>query len=65
MTEGHTMKAIRGTFRDGEIVPDVPPNWPDGTRVEIEPIPEIPASLLTDEEQGDDDAGHDNSPLLR
>ena len=47
------MNAIRGTFRDGEVVFDVPPNWPDGTRVEIEPIPEIPASLLTDEEQDD------------
>lgn len=29
------MQSITGTFQGGEIVPDGPVDWPDGTKVEI------------------------------
>ena len=48
------MNAIRGTIQDGKVVFHTPPDWPNGTRVEIEPVPAIPASLMADEEQDDD-----------
>ena len=31
------MSAIRGTFLNGGIVPDVSPPWADGTRLDLEP----------------------------
>lgn len=30
------MSAIRGTIRDGKVVFDAPPGWPDGTPVTVE-----------------------------
>jgi hypothetical protein len=29
------MQTITGTFQGGQIVPDAPVDWPDGTKVEI------------------------------
>ena len=31
------MNTITGTFQGGQIVPDAPVDWPDGTKVEIKP----------------------------
>jgi hypothetical protein len=32
------MDALRGTVRNGQIVLDVPPDFPEGTRVEVVPV---------------------------
>jgi hypothetical protein len=48
------MAAIRGTYIDGKIVPDTPPDWPNGLRLVIEATPLPPVRMMTDEEQGDD-----------
>jgi hypothetical protein len=32
------VNAIKGTVKSGKIVADVPPNWPDGCEVLIEPV---------------------------
>ena len=32
------MSAIKGTYRNGQVVLDVPPGWPEGTEVRVEPI---------------------------
>jgi hypothetical protein len=33
------MNAITGTWKNGQIVPDNPVNWPEGCRLVIEPVP--------------------------
>jgi hypothetical protein len=33
------MQAIRATWKNGHIVPDVPVDWPEGCRLTIEPEP--------------------------
>jgi len=48
------MSAIRGTIRDGKVVFDTPPDWPDGTPVEVEPARAGDRIGLSEEEQGDD-----------
>src|SRR5208283_2071899 len=56
------MHAITGTFKNGQIVPNQPAEWPEGTTVRIEPIP-APTEIeepdreklgMTEEEQTDD-----------
>lgn len=32
------MNVIEGTFENGQIVPDGPPDWPEGCRLRIEPV---------------------------
>jgi hypothetical protein len=32
------MRAIEATFKNGHIVPDGPPDWPEGCRLHIEPV---------------------------
>jgi hypothetical protein len=32
------MKAIEATFKNGQIVPDGPTDWPEGCRLRIEPL---------------------------
>jgi len=32
------MNAIEATFRNGQIVPDGPTDWPEGCRLRIEPV---------------------------
>jgi hypothetical protein len=49
------MNATYGTIQDGKIVPDMPTELPNGTRVEFSPLPpRVPVRMMTDEEQGDD-----------
>ena len=48
------MSAIPATFIDGKIVPDVPPDWPNGTRLAVDASPLPPVRMMTEEEQGDD-----------
>lgn len=33
------MNAIKGTWKNGQIIPDQQVDWPDGCRVLIEPVP--------------------------
>ena len=33
------MNVIEATFKNGQIVPDGPPDWPEGCRLRIEPVP--------------------------
>ena len=50
------MDAIRATWRHGQIVPDVPVDWPEGFRLRIEPE-------TSQAEQGDVQEGDwSNSP---
>ena len=48
------MNAIRGTFQDGKVVFDTPPDWPEGTRLEVQPASVPPVRMMTDDEQSDD-----------
>ena len=48
------MSAIRGTIQDGKVVFDTPPDWPDGTPVEVEPVRSSERIGISEEEQGDD-----------
>jgi hypothetical protein len=56
------MNSIKGVYKNGQIIPNEPADWPDGTEVRIEPIT-APAGAprpdqgdigMTEEEQGDD-----------
>jgi len=47
------MSAIRGTIRDGKVIFDTPPDWPEGTPVEVEPVCAGAADELPDD---DDDS---------
>jgi hypothetical protein len=33
------MQAIKGTYKDGQVILGQPANWPEGTQVLVEPIP--------------------------
>lgn len=46
------MSTIRGTIVDGQIVPDVPPPWANGTRVVLQP--ESERTGTDGDDQGDD-----------
>jgi hypothetical protein len=48
------MPPIQATFADGKIVPDAQPDWREGTRLEVQPVPVPPVRMMTEEEQGDD-----------
>ena len=48
------MSTIPATYIDGKIVPDTPPDWPNGTRLTIEAAPLLPVRMMTEEQQGDD-----------
>jgi hypothetical protein len=64
------MGAIRGMIQGGKVVFDTPPDWPEGTPVEVEPVraeesigineeergprPVVPFRMMTEEEQADD-----------
>lgn len=48
------MSVIRGTIQDGKVVFDAPPDWPNGTPVEVEPVRAGEQIGISEEEQGDD-----------
>jgi hypothetical protein len=35
------VETITGTWLNGQIVPDTPPTWPEGTRVEVAPQAQV------------------------
>jgi hypothetical protein len=48
------MPPIHGTFIDGKIVPDTPPDRPNGKRVVIEPVTLAAIEMMTEDDQGSD-----------
>ncbi len=48
------MNAIKATWKNGQIVPDEPVNWPEGCRLHIEPEALLKTNGMSEEEQGDD-----------
>src|SRR5438309_2077106 len=48
------MKTILGTWINGQVVLDAPAHWPDGSRVQIEPVMSDELVGMTEEEQRDD-----------
>jgi hypothetical protein len=48
------MTVIEATYKNGQIVPDGQPDWPEGCRLRIEPMPNEELVFMTEDEQGDD-----------
>lgn len=48
------MSAVKATWKNGQIVPDGPVDWPEGRRLLVEPEPLVEFVGMTEEEQGDD-----------
>jgi hypothetical protein len=48
------MSAIKATWKNGQIVPDGPVNWPEGRRLVIHEEAPSEITFMTEEEQGDD-----------
>ena len=47
------MSAIKGIYKNGQVVLESPADWPDGTEVIVEPTVQETVGM-TEEEQGDD-----------
>jgi hypothetical protein len=47
------MRTIKGTVRNGQIIPDQPVGWPDGCRVLIEPAPAEETFGIPEEDRSD------------
>ena len=50
------MNAIQAIWRNGQIVPFEPVNWPEGCRLVVEPVPLAQKVGLDESECGDDPA---------
>jgi hypothetical protein len=48
------MSTIRGIIQDGRVVFDTPPDWPNGTPVDVELVNSDNSIGVSEEEQGDD-----------
>ncbi|MSR56756.1 MAG: hypothetical protein EXS05_03675 [Planctomycetaceae bacterium] len=48
------MNAINATWKNGQIVPDQPVDWPDGCALRVEPRQAFQISGMTEEQQADD-----------
>ena len=48
------MNAIKATWKHGHIVPDEPVDWPEGSRLRVEPDHLLEMNGMTEEDQGDD-----------
>jgi hypothetical protein len=46
------MHGALATYRDGQVIFDAPVDWPDGTRIEVQPAMNTPAELSDDEFDG-------------
>jgi hypothetical protein len=51
-----TMPAITGAIHGGQIVPDGPIDWPEGTKVDITPRPSLSSKIGLDPSEWRDDA---------
>jgi hypothetical protein len=52
------MDAISGTYINGEIVLDTPPDWPEGARVVIRPVDQVTEELPADDDVSPDAIAH-------
>jgi hypothetical protein len=50
------MSAIKATWKNGQIIPDGPVNWREGSRLVIHEEPPGELIFMTEAEQGDDPA---------
>jgi hypothetical protein len=50
------MKAIHGIWKNGQVVPAQPVDWPDGTTLSIAPIENLRAEETEGDLSGEDDA---------
>jgi hypothetical protein len=50
------MNAIKAIWRDGQIVPREPVNWPEGCDLVVEPLPAAAAKIGLDESEWRDDS---------
>jgi hypothetical protein len=48
------MKAIHGIWKNGQIIPAQPIDWPDGTSLSIEPIEDLQVEDIDGDLSGDD-----------
>ncbi len=48
------MTAIKAMYKNGQIILDSQPDWPDGCRLRIEPLPSDEVVIMTEDEQSDD-----------
>ena len=44
------METINATFANGQILPDQPVSWPEGTRLQIQPVVAPPEDQLSPDE---------------
>lgn len=51
------MNAITGTWKNGQIIPDNPVDWPEGCRLRIEPVPEAQTIGKREEDWDDSPEG--------
>jgi hypothetical protein len=50
------LKTIRAVWRDGQILPTQPVDWPEGTALTVEPVEESVATESNEDLFGDDPA---------
>jgi hypothetical protein len=48
------MHTIKATWKNGQVVPEGPVNWHDGSHLVIHQVPPTDIEFMTEEEQGDD-----------
>jgi hypothetical protein len=48
------IQTIKATWRNGQVIPDGAVDWPEGCRLNIEPVSMEQITGMTEEEQGDD-----------
>src|SRR5690348_7157500 len=51
------MNAVKATYRNGQIVPQEPVDWPDGTELFIEPLPHAESLGMREEDWPTDPEG--------
>lgn len=47
------MNATTATWKNGQILPDEPADWPEGCRLRVEPLEETPLHSQPDDERAD------------
>src|SRR5262249_44529222 len=57
LVTGGLMAAIKGTLKNGTIILDRPADWPDGSRVRVEPLEEEQSLGVRDEDWPNDPEG--------
>lgn len=48
------MNSVKATWKNGQIVPDGPVDWPEGRRLVVLEQPPVEIDFMTEDDQGDD-----------